>query len=294
MSIPAIISKRLPPRPSASQCLGLLPHHFLSACMFEAARCQFAPWKNRQIRWFVDRYQVNLHEAEQQDPEQYCDFNAFFTRALAANARTIPRSDQHLVCPADGQLSEFGQINSGQLFQAKGKQYSLSALLAGDQGLVEEFNQGLYLTVYLSPRDYHRVHMPATGQLRQMIHVPGRLFSVNANSSASVDHLFARNERVISLFDTPLGSMAIILVGAMFVGSIEHTWVGQVSPGKDGDIKRTSYSGQSAIEIPQGAEMGRFNMGSTVIVLMENRELEWLDGLEVEQELRLGQILTGT
>jgi phosphatidylserine decarboxylase len=262
--------------------------------MFEAARCRFAPWKNRQIRWFVDRYQVNLHEAEQPDPEQYSDFNAFFTRALAANARTIHFSDEHLVCPADGQLSEFGHINSGQLFQAKGKEYSLSALLAGDQGLAKQFNQGLYLTVYLSPRDYHRVHMPATGKLRQMIHVPGRLFSVNANSSASVNLLFARNERVISLFDTPLGSMAIILVGAMFVGSIEHTWVGQVSPGKDGDIKRINYSGESTIEITQGAEMGRFNMGSTVIILMENSNLEWFDGLNVKQDLRLGQVLTSS
>jgi phosphatidylserine decarboxylase len=294
MSIPAIISKCLPPRPSASQCLGLLPHHFLSACMFEATRCRFAPWKNRQISWFVERYQVNLNEAEQQNPEQYSDFNAFFTRALAANARTIHFNDEHLVCPADGQLSEYGQINSGQLFQAKGKEYSLSALLAGDQVLAEQFNQGQYLTVYLSPRDYHRVHMPATGKLRQMLHVPGRLFSVNTKSSASVNDLFARNERVISVFDTPLGSMAIILVGAMFVGSIEHTWAGQVSPGKDGDIKRITYSGESAMEISQGAEMGRFNMGSTVIILMENRELEWSDGLNVGQDLRLGQVLTGT
>ncbi len=287
MRIPGITR----PGQLASWCMELLPHHFLSACMYEATRCKFRPWKNQQIRLFCKYYHVDLTEAECDNVQGYADFNAFFTRSLRTEARNIAYGEQTIVCPADGRLSEFGYISQGCLLQAKGKAYSLSALLGGDENHARQFEGGRYLTVYLSPRDYHRVHMPVTGRLRQMIHVPGRLFSVNGASAANVNQLFARNERVISVFDTALGQMAVILVGALFVGNIEQVWAGQVAPAGDGDIKRSDYSHDPAIRISQGVEMGRFNMGSTVIVLLENPAIDWREELSVGQQLRLGQAL---
>lgn len=270
----------------------LLPHHFLNACMHEATRCRFRPWKNWQIRWFVQRYRVNLDEAQYQDASDFTDFNDFFTRALRADARPIDYGEDTLVCPADGQLSSFGSITHNRLFQAKGKAYALSALLGGDIDLARHFEGGRFLTVYLSPRDYHRVHMPVSGELRQMIHVPGRLFSVNSASAAHVNQLFARNERVISLFDTSLGSLAVILVGALFVGNIEQVWSGPVTPAPGAELRRIDYSREAPIRLAQGEEMGRFNMGSTVVLLLGNQQLDWRGDLTSGQDLRLGQTLT--
>ncbi len=271
--------------------IGSLPHHFLCQCVYEATRSQYPAWKNWLIQRFVNYYQVNLDEACLSDIQAFTDFNAFFTRELKPGARTFDLGKDTIISPADGYLSEFGAIENGQLLQAKGRRYTLQALLADDAGLTRQFMHGHYLTVYLSPRDYHRVHMPVAGQLREMVHVPGRLFSVNANSAASVNRLFARNERVISIFDTHMGAIAVILVGALFVGNIEQTWAGQVAPGKDGEIKRVDYTNENFISIAQGVEMGRFNMGSTVIVLLENSAVDWMSQLNVDQPLRLGQAL---
>ncbi len=272
----------------------ILPHHFLSACVYEATRCRLPAWKNLQIRHFVKHFQVELEEAVLGDAHSYSDFNAFFTRALRPETRPIAYGDNTLVCPSDGCLSTFGAIKDGQLLQAKGKNYSLAALLGGDQALARQLEGGGYLTVYLSPRDYHRVHMPATGRLENMIHVPGRLFSVNAGSAASVNNLFARNERVISRFETPLGTLIVILVGAMFVGTIEQVWAGQVAPAMDGDVRRVDYSMTPEVRIRQGSEMGRFNMGSTVVLLLENPNLQWLSELRTGQKLKMGQALART
>lgn len=265
----------------------LLPHHLLSALMYRLTRSQWAPLKDLLIRQAMAWYGVTLEEAMEQDPKAYASFNAFFTRALRPEARPLAEAPEDLLCPCDGTLSQCGPIWEGHLFQAKGHHYHLSDLLGGDQAWTERFQDGQFATLYLSPRDYHRVHMPLTGELREMRHVPGRLFSVNPTTTHWVPRLFARNERVICLFETPAGPMALILVGAIFVASIDTVWAGTVTPRSRRRHDATGGSGPVGLE--RGAEMGRFNMGSTVILLFPPGRVAWDPSLQPGVRLRMGQ-----
>lgn len=265
--------------------LRLLPQHLLAAGMYHLARCQWRPLKNRLIRFVARRYQVDLGEAAQPDPAAYASFNAFFTRTLRADARPVDSAPEALVSPADGRVNQAGEIRDGRLLQAKGHDFGLEALLAGDRALAAQFQGGRFATIYLSPRDYHRVHMPLAGTLQRMDFVPGELYSVSDATTQLVPGLFARNERVISLFDTEAGPLALILVGAIFVGSMETVWAGEVrAPGRT--PTRWTYSDGPALA--KGAEMGRFNMGSTVILLLPPGAVEWLD-LAPGRPVRLGE-----
>jgi phosphatidylserine decarboxylase len=216
------------------------------------------------IRRFVAKYGVNMAEAQQSDITAYPCFNEFFTRALKANAR--PLADARLVCPVDGAISQFGAIERDQIFQAKGHQYSTTALLGGDAALAAPFLDGKFATIYLSPKDYHRIHMPCAGRLTQMIYVPGDLFSVNPTTARGVPGLFARNERVVCMFDSAHGPFALVLVGATIVGSMATVWHGVVNPPRGGAVKRWRYA-DGEVSLDQGQEMGRFLLGSTVVLL---------------------------
>ncbi len=265
----------------------LLPQHLLSALMYRFARVRWRPLSAPLIRVFVRHFRVDMSEALQPDLASYPSFNAFFTRALRAEARPAPLDPEALACPADGALSQFGAIEKDRVFQAKGLDYDLVDLV-GDTDWAARFVGGGFATVYLSPRDYHRVHMPASGRLREMIHVPGRLFSVNRATASLVPGLFARNERVVCLFEGEAGPFALILVGAIFVGSMETVWAGEITPARGGAPSRR-YGDAEAVDLARGAEMGRFNMGSTVILLFPPGAVEWEAGLAPGVELRMGQ-----
>lgn len=252
-----------------------------------------AGWLTQQvIKLFARAYKVDMQEAARPEFSAYDTFNAFFVRPLRDGARPIAEGDQLLVQPADGAISQLGAIRAGQLLQAKGHDYSLEALLAGNYLLAAEFQDGLFATTYLAPRDYHRVHMPCAGVLREMIYVPGDLFSVNPLTAANVPNLFARNERVISIFDTAHGPLAQILVGATIVGSIETVWAGTITPPREGIIKRWTYpaAGQEgAIVLEKGQEMGRFKLGSTVINLFAAGRVQLASELSSGSITRVGQ-----
>jgi phosphatidylserine decarboxylase len=268
----------------------LLPHRLLTALMYHATRLGFRPWKNWQIRWFMQRYGVDISEAPSADPNYYAHFNAFFTRPLRAGSRPLDGDAQTILCPADGVISAIGDIRAGKLLQAKGQHYSLHTLLGADDGRAALFDGGRFATLYLSPRDYHRVHMPVAGRLREMTYIPGRLFSVNFATTRAVPRLFTRNERLVCLFDTELGPMALILVGAMLVAGIETVWSGQqVTPPHGQKMRTWRYDGESAIRLARGEEMGRFNAGSTVILLFPADRIDWLDELESGTGVRMGQ-----
>ncbi len=265
----------------------LLPQHLLSRLVGKLAECRL-PWlKNLLIRRFITQYKVDMSEAVDSAPEAYANFNAFFTRALKDGARPI--ADAPVVCPADGAISQLGEINRGRIFQAKGQDYSLQTLLGDDKALTAEFDGGSFATIYLSPRDYHRVHMPVDGTLRSMTYVPGKLFSVNTTTAENVRSLFARNERAICVFDTEFGPMAMILVGAMIVAGIETVWDGQVAP-PPRQLTTRSYP-QEAPTLKKGEEMGRFKLGSTVILLFGKDKIDWLDKFEALTPTRLGEAL---
>jgi len=266
----------------------LLPQHLLSAMMYRITRCRWRPFKDALIGAFIRHFRVDMSLAAQSNPEAYESFNAFFTRALRPDARPLAQDLTALLCPADGALSQIGLIRDGSLLQAKGRTYTLLDLLGGDTAAAAAFTDGAFATIYLSPRDYHRVHMPLAGSLAAMTHVPGRLFSVNAVTARGVPRLFARNERVICRFDTRVGPVAVILVGAIFVGSMETVWAGQVTPPpRAGD--RTGPT--TPVQLERGDEMGRFNMGSTVILLLPKGAIEWEPSLEAGDPLRMGQEL---
>lgn len=245
----------------------LVPQHALSRMAGWLANSAWPVLRDPFILWFVKRYQVNMTEACNSDPLQYRTFNEFFTRALKNDARPIANGEDVIVCPADGAISQLGPISQDRLLQAKGRSFSLTSLLGGDPALAEQFQEGSFVTVYLSPRDYHRVHMPLAGTLVRMIHVPGKLFSVNQLTSENVDSLFARNERVVCCFDTDHGPMALVLVGAMIVASVDTVWAGQVCPGRAQSVD-VDYRGHvPPVQIGKGDEMGRFKLGSTVIAV---------------------------
>jgi phosphatidylserine decarboxylase len=271
----------------------LLPQHLLSRTAYRITRCRNPLLKNALIRAFIRHYSVDMGEAALQQPEDYADFNAFFTRALRPGARPLPDAAAAFVSPVDGCISQIGTIENDTVVQAKGRRYSVKNLLGGDSGVSDTFRNGAFATLYLSPRDYHRIHMPFDGNLRAMIYLPGRLFAVNPATVHVVDRLFARNERVVCLFETAVGPLAVILVGAIFVGSMETAWAGQITPTQLRTPRREVYPG-GRYRFRRGEEIGRFNMGSTVIVLMARECLRWLPewqpGGLVQQGMVLGTV----
>ncbi|WP_415892384.1 archaetidylserine decarboxylase [Neptuniibacter sp. PT8_73] len=270
----------------------IVPQHLLSRLVGKIADCQ-TPWvKNTFIKWFAKKYQINMTEAREEIPTNYPSFNAFFTRELKDGARTIDRDPANIACPADGAISQLGKIEHGRIFQAKGRGYGLATLLGGDQERAKDFIDGEFATIYLSPRDYHRVHMPVKGTLTHTTYVPGDLFSVNQTTAEGVDQLFARNERLVAYFDTEYGPMAMVLVGAMIVAGIETVWSGQEAPA----IKRpvhTSFSPTSPepITLEKGEEMGRFKLGSTVVLLFGKEQISWAEELTAESPVELGKMI---
>lgn len=268
----------------------LLPHHLLSHLMRGLTRLRVGWLKDLFIKRFIRLFNVNMAEAAQPDPRAYPDFNHFFTRALAADARPLAVGEGNVICPVDGTVSQLGRLEYETLFQAKGHRYSLAHLLADHTGAVRAFQDGSFATLYLSPRDYHRIHMPLAGTLQEMIYVPGRLFSVNPTTVNRVPDLFARNERVICLFDTEAGPMAMILVGAIFVASIDTVWHGTVTPPRGKTVQHWDYR-QHPVHLQQGEEMGRFNMGSTVILLFGKDAVTFSDDLAAEGHVQMGQLL---
>ena len=262
----------------------LLPQHLLSRLMFRFARIQIPFIKNRFTSWFVSNYKVNLNEAQLEDIEEYKHFNDFFTRALKDGSRPI--SDSKVVSPVDGVVSQFGSIKEALIVQAKGKKYSVEALLA------ENSKNDLYtsfVTIYLSPKDYHRIHMPFDGSLKSMKYIPGNLFSVNQRTVNNINQVFARNERLVCYFETEYGEIALVMVGAIFVGSMETSWEGQITPPYTKSIKTYDYDYRQ-IELSKGEELGRFNMGSTVILLMPKGAPKL--NLQVRQVLNMGQSIS--
>ena len=270
----------------------LLPHHLLSRLIGCAAECRVGWFKNRLIGWFAKQYQVNMSEAQIEDLNAFAHFNDFFTRALKDDARPLDNSAGAVLCPADGAVSQLGKIEQGRVFQAKGHSFSVIELLGGDTERAAAFMGGDFATIYLSPKDYHRVHMPLTGTLKEMVYVPGRLFSVNQTTAENVPELFARNERVICLFDTERGPMAVVLVGAMIVASIETVWAGLVTPPKR-TLKTFSYddAARAPIVLEKGAELGRFKLGSTAIVLFGPEQVQWAAELAANSTVQMGQRL---
>lgn len=269
----------------------LVPHHALSRLVGYFAASE-VPWiKNNLIQWFIGRYQVDMTEAAESEPRLYRSFNDFFTRALQDDARPIAADAHSIVCPADGCINEIGEIEFGRLLQAKGQYFALRDLLGGDPQDEALFADGSFATVYLSPRDYHRVHMPLSGELQRMIYIPGRLFSVNQTTANNVPNLFARNERLVCIFNTGAGPMAVILVGAMIVAGIETVWSGQVTP-LPRSIQRHDYqAGSGNISLQAGEEMGRFKLGSTAIVLFGKDTCRWEERLRAGVPVQMGEQL---
>ena len=268
----------------------VLPHHTLSRLIGRLAECESTWFKNRLITWFIKRYNVNMSEARLEDPSAYRHFNDFFTRELKAGARPLDTSEKSVLSPADGAISQLGAIEHGRIFQAKGHSFSLLELLGGNTERAAPFMGGSFSTVYLSPKDYHRVHMPLTGILREMVYIPGRLFSVNQTTAEHVPELFARNERVACIFDTEQGPMAVVLVGAMIVASIETVWAGLITPPMR-ELRSYDYSqtARQPITLEKGADLGRFKLGSTAVVLFGPNHVIWDESLQATTAVQVGQ-----
>lgn len=264
-----------------------LPHRLLSRLVYRATRWTFAPWKNWLIATIVRNYQVDLGEAAQPDPRAYPHFNAFFTRELKPGARVPASAADAILSPADGRISQAGRIEAGRIFQAKGQSFTATELLGGDEDAAAPYANGQFATVYLSPRDYHRVHMPLAGTLTQTVHVPGRIFSVAPFAVDAIPRLFARNERLVCHFRGEHGPFAVVMVGAMLVSSVATVWDGLVIPPYAASIRHKTFA-ENTVALDKFAEMGRFNMGSTVIVLFSDGSAE-LDGLSSQQSVRVGQ-----
>jgi phosphatidylserine decarboxylase len=266
----------------------LLPKQALTEVAGAFAQSKGGTLTTAFIRWFIRRYKVDMREAAESDPEAYATFNAFFTRALRPGTRPLAQAE--LVCPVDGAVSQLGAIREGQILQAKGHQYSATALLGGDSALAAHFHGGHFATIYLSPRDYHRIHMPQAGRLLRMIHVPGALFSVNPATARGVPGLFARNERVVCLFDGHRGPWVLVLVGATIVGSMATVWHGVVNPPRPGKVQTWTYDDRD-IMLRQGDEMGRFQLGSTVVLLWPVGSLAFDASCTAGAAVRMGQAL---
>ena len=264
----------------------LIPKQAITALAGKLASARAGSWTTSVIRWFVKRYQVNMAEAANPDIASYATFNDFFTRPLKDGARPLAQADW--VCPVDGAISQFGPISKDQIFQAKGHSYSTTALVGGDAALAAEFEDGHFATLYLSPKDYHRIHMPCAGVLRRMIYVPGDLFSVNPTTARGVPGLFARNERLVCVFDSPQGPFVQVLVGATIVGSMATVWHGLVNPPRPGHLWERLYK-DGGVSLPQGAEMGRFLLGSTVVLLFPRGPLVFDPQWKPAGAIRMGE-----
>ena len=270
----------------------LLPQHLLSRGMLWLTRRRQRWLRVPLTRLFLRGFRPDLSDALQPDAMAYPDFNSFFTRALRADARPMPDTADAIASPVDGTVSQAGCIEAGLLLQAKGRQYSLEALLAGRERWIECFRDGQFATIYLAPYNYHRIHMPLTGTLTEAWHVPGRLFSVNAVTAAQVPELFARNERLICGFDGARGPFAVVLVGALFVGSMSTVWHGNVTPRRRHAVTTLDPAPDAApLQRARGEELGRFNMGSTVILLLPPRSGRWDTSLAPGRVLRVGQAI---
>lgn len=266
----------------------ILPHRFLSRIVYWATRWTFKPWKNFLIAKIVRSYNVDMAEAAQPDALAYQHFNAFFTRKLRPDARKADSAAHSVLSPADGKISQSGAIVDGRIFQAKGQEYTAAELL-GDEAAATPYRNGSFATIYLSPRDYHRVHMPLAGRLKETVHVPGRIFSVAPFAVEAIPRLFARNERLVCHFESEHGPFVVVMVGAILVSSVATVWDGLVIPPYASHIRRKSFDGQN-ITLERFAEMARFNMGSTVIVLFPEGAVQ-LDAWASQQALHVGQRL---
>ena len=266
----------------------LLPKQALTRLAGKLASAKAGSLTTSVIRWFIGRYGVNMAEAANPDIASYPSFNEFFTRPLKAGARPLAEAD--FLCPVDGAISQFGPIEHDQIFQAKGHSYSTTALVGGDRELAAQFQDGAFATLYLSPRDYHRIHMPCDGRLSRMIYVPGELFSVNPTTARGVPGLFARNERVVCVFESAFGPFVLTLVGATIVGSMATAWHGQVNPPRAGVIREWRYD-EATVNLKKGQEMGRFLLGSTVVMLFPKNSLVFNPDWAPAGALRMGELM---
>jgi phosphatidylserine decarboxylase len=266
----------------------LLPKGALTNFAGRIAGAKGGAMTTRLIRWFVGRYNVNMDEALDPDITHYTSFNDFFTRALRPDARPLAKADY--VCPVDGRISQFGKIDKDQIFQAKGHNFSTTALVGGDAALAAQFEHGSFANLYLSPRDYHRIHMPCDGRLTRMIYVPGELFSVNPTTARGIPGLFARNERVVCVFDTANGPFVMTLVGATIVGSMATVWHGVVNPPRTGAIRDWSYANDNVV-LKQGEELGRFLLGSTVVMLFPKDTVQFNANWQPAGPVQLGEVM---
>jgi phosphatidylserine decarboxylase len=266
----------------------LLPKQALTSLAGRFAAAKAGAVTTAVIRWFVGQYGVNMREAAEPDVTKYATFNDFFTRALKPGARPISTGD--LICPVDGAISQSGDIAGDQILQAKGHQYTVQALVGGDGALADEFRDGSFATIYLSPKDYHRIHMPCDGRLVRMLHVPGDLFSVNPATARSVPGLFARNERVVCVFETEAGPFVMVLVGATIVGSMATVWHGVINAERPGTIREWHYTDQD-IRLAKGDEMGRFQLGSTVVMLFRPNYIMFDRKWKPELTVRMGEFM---
>ncbi len=267
----------------------ITPKQFITIIAGKLANLQCPTLTPKVIAWFIKRYRVNMQEAENPDINSYKTFNDFFTRALKSDSRPVAKAD--FICPVDGAISQFGQIRQNQIFQAKGHDYTTLALVAGNAPLANQFVNGHFACLYLSPKDYHRIHMPCDGRLMSMIYVPGDLFSVNPTTAENVPSLFARNERVVCEFISEKhGSFVMVLVGATIVGSMATVWHGIVNPPRSKTVQQWQYS-QQDISLKQGEEMGRFLLGSTVVMLFEKNTLRFNPNWHPAQFIQLGEVM---
>src|SRR5690348_9907704 len=270
----------------------VLPHRLLSRIVYWATRWTWRPWKNFLIGRVVKSYSVDMTQAAQTDPFAFASFNAFFTRALKPGARDAPADARAIACPADGRISQFGAIREGRIFQAKGQDFSVTELLA-DESEAAKYTNGQFITVYLSPRDYHRVHAPLSGTLRETVHIPGRLFSVAPFAVEAVPRLFARNERLVCHFDGAHGPFVVVMVGAMLVSGVETVWSGVEIPPYASAVVHKDWRGKG-IRLERGAELARFNMGSTVILLLPSGFAEFDPDLSVQMPVEMGMSIGRT
>ncbi len=267
----------------------LIPKQALTILAGKLASKEAGSLTTSVIRWFVGRYGVDMNEAANPDIASYKSFNEFFTRPLKAGAR--PHAEADFLCPVDGAISQFGRIERDQVFQAKGHSYSTTALVGGDRELAAQFDNGSFATLYLSPRDYHRIHMPCDGRLTRMIYVPGALFSVNPTTARGVPGLFARNERVVCVFDSASGPFVLTLVGATIVGSMATVWHGMVNPPRPGVVREWRYDGNHPVDLKKGDEMGRFLLGSTVVMLFPKDTLAFNPDWAPTRPIRMGEAM---
>ncbi len=268
----------------------ILPQHGLTRLVGKLAASKNKLIKRSFINFFLKQFDINMAEAANEDPESYATFNDFFTRALKIDARPLAGDEKSIVSPVDGVVSQSGKIINGDIFQAKGHSFTLNELVGNESEFIDRYQDGEFATLYLSPKDYHRIHMPVDAELKAMTYIPGRLFSVNPATARTIPRLFARNERVVAHFETDKGPMAMVLVGATIVGSIETIWSGVVTP-PTGPVVKTWHYTKPQHTFKKGDEMGRFLLGSTVVLLFGKDQISWADSCSADSPLRMGEAI---